>query len=97
MKGRSGRGLMMFACGMTALLCMPGGLLAQSRKPPETPVDKVKEVLHGVALVDPYRWLEDQNSPRTRAWIAAQNEYAQSILKNVVSARCVDEEAAWRH
>ena len=61
---------------------MPAGLFAQAKKPPESPVDKVKEVLHGVALVDPYRWLEDQNSPRTRAWIAAQNEYTQSILKN---------------
>jgi prolyl oligopeptidase len=54
--------------------------LAQT-KPPETPVEKVQEVLHGVALVDPYRWLEDQNSPRTRAWIASQNEYTQSVLK----------------
>jgi prolyl oligopeptidase len=54
---------------------------AQVKKPPETPVERVKEVLHGVALVDPYRWLEDQKSPRTRAWIAAQNDYARSILK----------------
>ena len=28
----------------------------------------------------PYRWLEDQDSPDTRAWIKAQNEYTESML-----------------
>ncbi|MFQ5664176.1 MAG: prolyl oligopeptidase family protein [Terriglobia bacterium] len=48
--------------------------------PPPTRRDNVKEVLHGVAVVDPYRWLEDQQSPETRAWIDAQNDYTQSRL-----------------
>jgi len=38
------------------------------------------EVLHGVEITDPYRWLEDQNSPRTRAWIEEQTAYARSYL-----------------
>ena len=72
----------MLAWVATAFFCGPTPVFAQSKMAPVTPVEKVKEVLHGVALVDPYRWLEDQNSPRTRAWIAAQNEYTQSVLKN---------------
>jgi prolyl oligopeptidase len=52
----------------------------QQKGPPPTRVDKVTETLHGVTIVDPYRWLEDQNSPETRAWINAQNEYTASIL-----------------
>jgi prolyl oligopeptidase len=75
--GREIRWLMLAAA---VALCMPDGIRAQTKAPP-TPVDKVKEVLHGVELVDPYRWLEEQNSPRTREWIAAQNAYTQSILK----------------
>jgi len=47
---------------------------------PKTRTDNVKELLHGVEVVDPYRWLEDQRSPETRAWIAAQNEYSQAII-----------------
>jgi hypothetical protein len=31
--------------------------------PPATPIEPVTEVLHGVEITDPYRWLEDQNSP----------------------------------
>jgi prolyl oligopeptidase PreP (S9A serine peptidase family) len=36
--------------------------------------------LHGVEIVDPYRWLEDQASPETRAWIEAQNRYTLGVL-----------------
>jgi len=48
--------------------------------PPYTPVEAVTEVLHGVAVTDPYRWLEDQESPRTREWLSAQQQYARSYL-----------------
>ncbi len=51
--------------------------------PPKTRVDNVEEVLHGVKIADPYRWLEDQNSPETRAWIDAQNKYTRSFLDAV--------------
>src|SRR5512146_104611 len=49
-------------------------------KPPATRTDNVTETLHGVAVTDPYRWLEDQDSPETRAWIEAQNAYTQQLL-----------------
>jgi prolyl oligopeptidase len=53
---------------------------ADRRKPPETRRDDVREVMHGIELVDPYHWLEDADSPETRAWIAAQNDYTHSLL-----------------
>jgi prolyl oligopeptidase len=48
--------------------------------PPPTRRDDVKEVLHGVEIVDPYRWLEDGRSPETRAWIEAQNRHLRALL-----------------
>ena len=48
--------------------------------PPETARDPVVDTLHGVAIADDYRWLEDQDSPETRAWIAEQNAYAERIV-----------------
>ena len=48
--------------------------------PPYSPLEPVTEILHGVAVTDPYRWLEDQNSPQTRAWIDAQTQYARLYL-----------------
>ncbi len=48
--------------------------------PPFSPVEPVTEILHGVPITDPYRWLEDQESPRTREWLAAQTQYARMYL-----------------
>src|SRR5713226_9569523 len=68
---------------LAILTCISNGLvcLAQAHNaPPLTRVDNVAETLQGVTITDPYRWLEDQNSPETRAWINAQNEYSASVL-----------------
>jgi prolyl oligopeptidase len=51
-----------------------------SEIPPTTRQDNVKEVIHGVQITDPYRWLEDQESPETRKWIEAQNEYTDAVI-----------------
>jgi len=57
--------------------------------PPPTEVQPVKEVLHGVEIVDPYRWLEGSaglETPdaaldaRVAAWTDAQNAYGRSVL-----------------
>src|SRR5579864_2431238 len=50
--------------------------------PPPTRINVVvDEVTPGVKIADPYRWLEDQESPETRAWIEAQNKYTDSRLR----------------
>jgi prolyl oligopeptidase len=51
--------------------------------PPHSPIEVVTDFLHGVAVPDPYRWLEDQDSPRTRAWIEEQTRYARAYLDNL--------------
>jgi prolyl oligopeptidase len=51
--------------------------------PPKTTVNEVKEMVQGTEIVDPYRWLEDQNSPETRAWIDAQNAYTDSLISKI--------------
>lgn len=39
---------------------------------PPAPVADVVETIHGVAVADPYRWLEDPADPRTRQWLTDQ-------------------------
>lgn len=38
---------------------------------------------HGTPVADPYRWLEDLDSPEVAAWIAAQNAVTQSHLASL--------------
>lgn len=57
---------------------------------PEPPVarrDHVVDVMHGVRIPDPYRWLENQKSPATRAWINAENKYTHLILSHAAGRR----------
>src|ERR1700679_2988018 len=48
--------------------------------PVPTRREEVVETLHGVQVVDPYRWLEDGDSAEVRAWSAAQTERAERLL-----------------
>ncbi len=69
--------ILLFATGLAqAPISAPAG-------PPKTEVNEVKEMVQGVEIIDPYRWLEDQNSSQTRAWIEAQNSYTESLLAKV--------------
>src|SRR5262245_41588894 len=54
-----------------------------SAQAPKTKVEAVTETLHGVSVTDPYRWLESQDSPDTRAWIDSQMKFTQSMLAKV--------------
>jgi prolyl oligopeptidase len=67
-----------------------GGLAVTA--PPKTVVKEVKETVQGVEIVDPYRWLEDQNSPETRAWIDAQNEYSDGFLSKVPGREAIEQQ-----
>ncbi len=47
------------------------------------------DVLHGVAVPDPYRWLEDNDSPETRSWIEAQNRVSAAWLAGVAARETI--------
>ncbi len=47
--------------------------------PPARRGDTVDDY-HGVKVADPYRWLEELDSPETRAWIDAENRLTDSVL-----------------
>ena len=48
--------------------------------PPPARREDVVDILHGVEVPDPYRWLEDGDAAEVRQWVAAQNEHTRQAL-----------------
>jgi prolyl oligopeptidase len=72
------------AATSVALHVREGPYMAQAvPAPPPTPVEPVTEILHGIEITDPYRWLEDQNSPRTRKWLEEQTAYTHAYFSAI--------------
>src|SRR5690349_4897397 len=70
----------MFTAKLLLLALAAAAAAPRSTPVPKTRAGSVSETIHGVTVRDPYRWLEDQQSPETRAWIDAQNAYSHSML-----------------
>lgn len=49
--------------------------------------DSIVENLHGRQIADPYRWLENPDSPETASWVDKQNEVTQAYLQGASHTR----------
>lgn len=49
-------------------------------------VAQTRDLYHGVAVVDPYRWLENAGDPEVRAWSAAQSACSREHLDALPAA-----------
>lgn len=84
MKEFAGKGLLLFA------ILSPIMAIAQITKPlktimkyPETKEVAIKDDYFGTQVADPYRWLEDDRSAETKAWVIAQNEVTQKFMAQI--------------
>ncbi len=74
--------------GAAGLMLLAAGCTTMSSKLnyPVTRTTNVVDNYHGTLVADPYRWLEDDNSPETKAWVEAQNKVTFAYLEKI-SAR----------
>ncbi len=58
---------------------------------PETRKAEQVDNFHGVSIADPYRWLEDLDSPATQAWVEAQNKLTFGYLAQIPQRALIKE------
>lgn len=58
---------------------------------PQTEREAVVDDYFGVAVADPYRWLEDDKSERTAEWVKAQNEVTFGYLGTLSQRKAIRE------
>ena len=71
-----------FVAKILVALILPYSSLAQLQYPKTKKTDTVDEY-HGTKVSDPYRWLEDDNSEETKAWVIAQNKTTHQYLASI--------------
>ena len=59
--------------------CAPRGDFNPANYPESRRADTA-DTLHGVSIADPYRWLEDEQSDETQAWLDKQSALTETTL-----------------
>jgi prolyl oligopeptidase len=73
-------------------LFLPGlffgnGATAQSPARPAAPGGDVVDDYHGTRVADPYRWLEEYESPRTAEWLKAEKRLTSDYLEGLLDGK----------
>ena len=70
---------------LLAAICATAGTAAAQQTPkyPVTRKDSVVDDYFGTKVADPYRWLEDQNSPEVARWVEAENAVTYKYLDQI--------------
>ena len=71
-------GMVLFAAA--AVETTLGAAAEPARQAPATTKQPVTDDLHGVKIVDEYRWLENWDDAAVKAWSEAQNAYTRATL-----------------
>jgi prolyl oligopeptidase len=66
---------------------------------PVTTMGDVVEDLHGTKVADPYRWMENLDSPEVAAWVKAQNAVTDPYLESLPRRQALNDRltALWNY
>ena len=74
---------MRWTAGVLALASISTVAGAQALQYPAARVSDHTDVYFGTTVADPYRWMEDVDSPEVKQWVDAENQVTQSFLSDV--------------
>ena len=68
---------------LLSIALLPSVMSAQKIVYPQTAREDVVDEYFGTRVADPYRWLEDDRSARTKAWVEAENAVTNAYLGRI--------------
>ncbi|HXZ28460.1 MAG TPA: S9 family peptidase, partial [Terriglobales bacterium] len=75
---------LMLCVGMVSAQMQPAAASAPAKITyPQTKTGDTVDDYFGTKVTDPYRWLEDENSPETKAWVEAENKVTFAYLDTI--------------
>ena len=76
--------ILCIAAGLAlAAFALPSPIVGADLKYPQTRKGDQVDDYHGVKVADPYRWLEDDRSAETAAWVEAENKVTFGYLDQI--------------
>ncbi|MGA2188053.1 MAG: prolyl oligopeptidase family serine peptidase [Steroidobacteraceae bacterium] len=75
-------GLMLMLGGVAPAVPATGAGSSALEYPPARRANQIDDY-HGTKVADPYRWMEDIDSPETRAWLTAENQLSRGYLDSI--------------
>ena len=70
-------------CAAAALTACKSSMKIKHLPYPDAERTEVVDNYFGTEVADPYRWLEDDRSEQTAAWVAAENAVTQNYLDQI--------------
>jgi len=70
-------------CSVLFMTAAGAGINAQGLKYPDVKKGTTSDNYYGVSVSDPYRWLENDTSSETKAWVKAQNAVTFDYLNKI--------------
>jgi prolyl oligopeptidase len=90
--------LLISLSSMAATAATPGGTVKDfggtSYQYPPARTEAVVDTLHGKAIADPYRWMENIEDPVVRSWIDAENALTRRMLDRIPSRSAFEKRLA---
>jgi prolyl oligopeptidase len=68
---------------VTAVLATPGAFAQRAPGAPQARIDTVIDQHHGIAVPDPYRYLEDVKRPEVQTWMREQSGATADVMASI--------------
>ena len=79
-------------CGLLIIITFLHRFAPMPLRYPKTDTSsKVIDVYHEKSIKDEYRWMEDDNSKQTKAWVQKQNAFTDRYFRKISFRKKVEE------